>query len=92
MTQPRNPRAKVFECTEDPDYARKANLEPNWLYYLDRQLLPPLRRLFEPFSKAVKARIEKDADAARHRLIRHRDGLNDIRQFFVPVAKRPRPV
>ena len=91
VTQPRDPRAKVFECTEDPAYARKAGLAPHWLYYLDKQLLPPLRRLFEPFDATVKARIEKAADGARHRLIRHRDGLRDIRGFFAPRAKRPRP-
>ena len=66
VTQPQDPRAKVFECTEDPAYARKAGLAPHWLYYLDKQLLPPLRRLFEPFDASVRARIEKAADAARH--------------------------
>ena len=94
VTRPRDPRAKVFECTEDPAHARKAGLAPHWLYYLDKQLMPPLRRLFEPFDAAVKARIEQAAAAARHRLIRQRDGLRDIRACFLqpaPAAPAPAP-
>ena len=91
VTQPRDPRAKVFECTEDPAHARKAGLAPHWLYYLDKQLLPPLRRLFEPFDAAVKARIEEAAAAARPRLIRQRDGLRDIRACFASSSAEPEP-
>ena len=86
VVQRSDPKAKTYECTEDPEFVRKQDLSPHWLYYLDNQLLPPIRRLFEPFDAQTQARIEAAATDARHRLIRHRDGLRDIRACFGTAA------
>ena len=86
VIQSRDKEAKVYERTEDPDYVRRQRLPLDWLYYLEKQLLPPLERLLEPFPDEVRQQLTDLGNRTRHALIRKRDGLRDMRTMFAPAA------
>jgi len=77
-----NPKALQHEKSEDPDYAKKNNLNIDPAYYLERQLKRPIVQLFS----LIMRNPEKMFDEPLKRYLNGREkkqsGQKDITMFF----------
>lgn len=60
----------IRDMAEDPEYARKHDLQPNVDYYLDNQLRKPLERLFKPIIGVTKTAELFRGEHTRRRVTR----------------------
>lgn len=64
-----NKKAKRYECAEDPMYALEHHLPINTQYYMDKQILKPIIRIFKPIYPNAASRLthgEHTRRIARH--------------------------
>jgi DNA polymerase elongation subunit (family B) len=76
---PRN--AKMCDRAEDPTWAQRMNIPPDWSYYIDKQLRNPLTQLLRPFYDPT-AQID-EALAHAERKATGKRSLMDCKAFHV---------
>jgi len=81
----RDKKAKRYECAEDPMYAMEHELPINTSYYLENQMLKPLKRIFKPVYKDAESRL-MHGEHTRH-IVKHISlEAHTIGTFFAPRA------